>query len=260
VSTRALIRLASVLLVVIALASGLVAWVGLAAIEVSTALTPGSAQAVALITTADGALGEARAALSVAADAGDRINQSAEDVAVAVADVAVLTREQIPLALAAVENSLPALVDTAAVIDNTMTALSFLGVPYDPEVPMDEAIEALGDELDGLPEAIAEQGSALDSMVPEILGVGSELELLAGHMEAMTASLDQAQAVIGDYRETVEANASAIDAASALPGLIPWARAAVVVGVLAGIGLGTAGLALAGRVPARPALPLRSQA
>ena len=90
--------------------------------------------------------------------------QGMEDAAALTASLGTLLTEEVPTALDGVLASMPALVDTARVIDRTMRALSLVGVDYDPEVPLDQSLTGIEQTLEPLPEQLRAQQEALEGL------------------------------------------------------------------------------------------------
>jgi hypothetical protein len=121
---------------------------------------------------------------------------NAEEVLLATAD---LSEEQLAGSLEAVEDTLPALIQVAAVIDRTLSALSVVpfGPAYDPTEPFDDSLRALQDELDGLPETLREQADLIRD------GGG---ELAAAHVGTAAIADD-----LDDLRTTLAASGELLD-------------------------------------------------
>ncbi|MGH8911209.1 MAG: hypothetical protein ACRDVD_01755 [Acidimicrobiia bacterium] len=255
-STTTMIRFASACVAAVSLSAAVLGWMGLAAVEASAALAPGVGRATGptqdLLTAAEDALAEVRSTLTVVASVTDDVSVSTGQAADALEGIAELTSERIPDALAAVESSMPALIETASVIDNTMQTLARVGIPYNPEVPFDDALRDLQAELDGLPEAISDQGANLEALLPQIRTSGEEAGELADHIVAIDASLGDAQAALGEYDATVSDLETAARAGADLAGVVVPGRVAVIILAVAGVGLGLAGWSLADRF--RPSL------
>jgi hypothetical protein len=64
--------------------------------------------------------------------------------------------------------TLPSLIDTGRVVDRTMRALRLVGVDYDPEVPLDRALQDLGDSLEPVPGQIREVVTLLDTVQDDV--------------------------------------------------------------------------------------------
>jgi hypothetical protein len=254
-SSTNIIKFGSVLLVIASLAAAFVGWVALSAVWASASLTPGVGDATTsarrLLAATDETINEVRSALSLVGSVTDNVAAETEAAAASLDEVADLLSERIPDALAAVESSLPALTETAAVIEDTMQALSGFGIPYDPAVPFDEALLDLGNELDGLPEAVAQQGANLDNLVPAIRQTGEDAGELSSHLGAIDVSLGEAQRAVGEFTATVGEVEESTRLGGRLVEVIPAARVAVLILALAGVGLAVVAWILADRLAAR---------
>lgn len=254
-SSTNIIKLGSVLLIIASLAAAFVGWVALSAVWASASLTPGVGDATTsartLLTATGETLTEVRRALSLVGSVTDNVAAETETAAASLDEVAGLLSERVPDALAAVESSLPALTETASVIEDTMQALSMFGIPYDPAVPFDKALRNLGSELDGLPEAVAQQGANLDELVPAIRQTGEDAGELSSHLDAIDISLGDAQRAVGEFTATVGEMEESTRLGGRLVEVIPAARVAVLVLALAGVGLGVVAWILADRRAAR---------
>lgn len=152
----------------------------------------------------------------------------AEAVLYATAD---LSEDDIAGGLAAVQDSLPALIQVASVIDTTLNALSAVpfGPDYDPNEPFPDSLRALQGELDGMPEALIEQAELIrdgaDSFGTVRRGTGD----IADGLDELHATISSAGDLIDDYattagdaRDLVTGNQAALDRQ------LSWARGLVV--------------------------------
>lgn len=139
------------------------------------------------------------AALAARASAGGV--EASVDVLEGAAEV---TGRDVAGSLAAVEDTLPALVDVASVIDSTLSALDRLplGPSYDPEVPFDDAVRQLQRELDGLPEALQAEADLLRTGAVELGDVGRSARFLAADLDELAGDLRDARGVIGQVAAT----------------------------------------------------------
>jgi ABC-type transporter Mla subunit MlaD len=137
---------------------------------------------------------------------------NAEEVLLATAD---LSEDQIAGSLDAVEDSLPALIQVAAVIDRTLSALSVIpfGPDYDPAEPFDDSLRAIQGELDGLPEALREQagliregGTELGATRTGTAAIADDLDDLGTTLAASSELLDRYAATATDARRLVTTN------------------------------------------------------
>jgi hypothetical protein len=135
----------------------------------------------------------------------------AEGVLRATADI---SEEQVAGSVAGVEDALPALVQVAAVIDRTLSALSAIpfGPDYDPEEPLDTSLRTVQAELDGLPEALREQAELIRDASRDLrtarvgtAAIADDLDGLVSTLERSTDLIAQYEATAGQARELVAA-------------------------------------------------------
>ncbi|HSK21831.1 MAG TPA: hypothetical protein VK906_01580 [Egicoccus sp.] len=152
----------------------------------------------------------------------------AETVLRATAD---LSEDDIAGGLAAVQDTLPALIQVASVIDTTLNALSLVpfGPDYDPGEPFPDSLRALQDELDGMPEALQEQAALIRDGADSLGTVRGGTGDIADGLDDLHATISNAGELIDDYattasdaRDLVTGNQEALDRQ------LSWARVLVV--------------------------------
>jgi hypothetical protein len=170
----------------------------------------------------------------------------AEDALVKLAEI---SGEDLPRIVQSVEDAMPALIQVADVIDGTLGALSFVGVPYDPEVPVDDSLAGVADSIAGLTEQLAQQADLIAGVGTGLGGIADQAGELIIQMGVARVQLADGLALLNQYRATT---AAAIEAVAAERGLVDdraetekeaigWMIAAV---VLAEFGLLVAGARL----------------
>src|SRR5690606_9467544 len=110
------------------------------------------------------------------------------------------TSVQIPGSLDAIERAMPALIEAAAVIDDTLSTLSILGIDYRPQTALDDALRDIHRSIDGLSEDVARQGATLRDLVPEVQRVQVTTASLTERIQRTRTGLGEAAAVLTDYR------------------------------------------------------------
>ena len=253
--TSTLARIVSGMVAVFTLTAAVLGWLGLDITRAGLLVTPELAQvsepSAEVIDAAQGAIGELRTVLADVATVTDQVGASSGELVTVLDGVSTLTTEDIPETLAAVENSLPALLDTASVIDGAMRTLSFVGVDYNPEQPFDESIAEIQVALDGLPEQIAEQGAVLESTLPDIADSAERMQGVGDQIRAMDGNLADAEAALGGYDTALGGLETFAQIADDIDGLLPVARFAVILFALSGLGLAWAVWEFASRLDAR---------
>lgn len=157
-------------------------------IAASQALFDQTAEAIESIESAT------RSAVRTTESVGDILNQTAE---LAAGDIAG--------SLDSAVATLPPLISTSTVIDRTMRALSLVGVDYDPESPLDEALTDLEVSLAPIPEQIREQADLLGE-------VQGDLAVIAEDGRRLSAVLLETRLEMADARRVLNsasANAQA---------------------------------------------------
>lgn len=124
-----------------------------------------------------------------------------------------LTEDELAGSISAVEGALPALIDVAAVIDRTLSALSSVpfGPDYDPAEPFDDSLRSIQRELDGLPEALQDQAelvrdasSSLGEVQRGTLAIADDIGELEDALREASVLLADYSATASDARELVE--------------------------------------------------------
>jgi len=204
----------------------------------------------ATLDVADEALETLTASLDTAASATGHAATSSQTVAAAVAETVVIVGEDLPASIDAIRDAMPGLIEASNVIDNTLSGLSLIGVPYNPEVPLDEAFAELDRQLAPLPEGLRANAEIIANLIPEADGFHQETLVLTDQIEIMRISVVEARSVIDDYQsQTVRLDAVVQDTAAGLDQGAFLSRLLVVLGgalaVIAMSGLIVAGRAIA---------------
>lgn len=201
----------------------------------------------ATLDVADDALATLTESLGTAATATGHAAESSRTVAAAVAETVVIVGEDLPASIEAIRDAMPGLIEASNVIDNTLSGLALIGVPYNPEVPLDEAFAELDRQLATLPEGLRENADIIAQLIPEADGFHQETVVLSDQIEVMRLSVEEARSVIDDYRSqtarldaVVQETAAGLDQGAFLAHLL-----VVLGGALAAIAM--SGLILAGR-------------
>jgi len=117
----------------------------------------------------------------------------------------------VPASVDAVRAALPALIDTARVIDGTMRGLAFFGVDYDPEVALDESLGDIDAQLAEIPLLLRAQQDTLRSVAGD-LGVFSSSTLeISDDLAAIRVRLAEASTVLANYGSIVDDSTLLLD-------------------------------------------------
>ncbi|MGF1665407.1 MAG: CBS domain-containing protein [Acidimicrobiia bacterium] len=172
---------------------------------------------------------------------GPGLTTSGEEAAVMIDEVSELTGDQLSRSIAAIEASLPAMIEAASVMDDTLRALSFVGVGYDPEVPLDDGLRQLAAGLDGIPEELSAQGESLSRLSDRVVDVTGDLDTVTASIADTRDDLESASLLLDTYRQVVvQARAGVGGGTGGAPqwaAAIPAIRVLVVVATVAGLGM-----------------------
>lgn len=173
-------------------------------------------------------LDEAGAALFAAgvalADAAPLIDDAAETLGTDVAD-----------AVDSALDTLPALIEVGAIIDNTLGALGFVtGNRYDPEVPLDEALTDLQTALAPIPDELRLQADQLAAANESTVAIAEGLQRTATEIVEVRRALEDASDLLEGYgTTTAEALALADSVAGDIRALrVPAIAAVVLIGLI----------------------------
>lgn len=156
-------------------------------------------------------------------------------------DTTELAGEGVADSLEAAVDTLPGLISTGRVIDNTMQALSFVGVDYDPDVPLDESLSDLEATLAPLPDQIRDQVALLEDVQTDLEDIADDGRELSGVLLEARLDMMAAERVLRSARANAAAAAENIEEIEA--GVDTYDTLARVVVVAASVALLAASLA-----------------
>jgi hypothetical protein len=161
--------------------------------------------AIDTLSAAEAGMVEAEGALEAAGGGIERLSAVMQEMAFVLAG-------EVPATLEAVAASFPAMIDTARVIDRTMNALSFLGIEYAPDIPLDESLAEVEDEILPLAEELRSQAVPLAEATNEIRSVGESVDDVGQRVADITSQLSGSRDLIVEYQQSAtEASALVID-------------------------------------------------
>ena len=140
-----------------------------------------------------------------------------DDAESALAKLAEISGEDLPQIIESLEEAMPALIQVADVIDGTLGALSFVGVPYDPAVPFDESLAGVADSIAGLPEQVRLQAELIAGVGTGVGGIADQAGDLIIAMGVARVQLADGLTLLNQYRATT---ATAIEAVGVERGLV----------------------------------------
>lgn len=168
--------------------------------------------------------------------------ESIDQVRAGLSDTAEFLEGPIPEGLFAVEQALPELIATTLILEPTLGSLSFLGVEYDPEVPLSQTLRRLRRSLRPLPGELRANGELLASLAGETETIASQTNELATTIDGIADALAEAETLLSEEVQSAEAARALLGAERAQLPLLE--RRARVVLVIFGAATGITQLAL----------------
>lgn len=238
-----LLRTLSVAFVLLGVVGAAAAWIATDLVTRLAAATAVVSETSAVIEetidTADAVIDSVSTGLEGADTIVADIAESTDRTAGVIDDASQLITTDIADSVASVEASLPALIGAGRVIDDTLSALSIFGVPYDSEVPFAEALTDIDRSLDGLAEKLRAQGGDLGAIAEPVRSAGVETARLATTLADVQTALADARVQLADYRASSTELRGLTEATAVDPGvLIILGRAFSVGWLFVGILLG----------------------
>jgi hypothetical protein len=144
-----------------------------------------------------------------------------DEVGAVVLSTGTLLQTDIPRQLDAIEAAMDGLIATANVVDGVLGALSFVGVDYNPEVPLDRALEDVNLQLGELRESLSGYSANLFSLTVSLNRLEDEVTMVAGTMAGLQGQVDETRELISGYRVTAgDAEAVITEASERLSGQV----------------------------------------
>jgi methyl-accepting chemotaxis protein len=141
-------------------------------------------------------------------------------------EISGIVSADLPDNIEAFQSALPGMAQSAAIIDDTLVALSNLrveqeilgfplnfdlGIDYAPEVPFEESINRVAESLEGLParlrglEAQIETADGnLETISEDIVTMSADLDAINGSIAAVTPLLDDYMQIVTDVRDLID--------------------------------------------------------
>lgn len=204
------------------------------------------------LTIADTALTDAERTLGALSDTIGEATQAISETAPTLDTLQDLTGTSLPASITSTREALDSARETARVADRVLGALSFLGLDYNPEVPLNVAIGRVSDSLAPVPAELANVSAGLTTAETSLAQVTANLQDVGEGIDAIAVSVRESAGVVEQYQEVVDDLRGEVAAvAEAAPGWIGWLRwgsfTLLVWMALANIGLLAQGWELAGR-------------
>ncbi|MGH8949545.1 MAG: hypothetical protein ACRDXF_11855, partial [Acidimicrobiia bacterium] len=170
----------------------------------------------------DGGIGAAAASIAAASDA---VLTAAGELD----DVADFLDGDLQASIEALLDTMPAAIQTAGVIDSTLSALSFLGVDYDPAQPFDASLTAAEAALEPIPSQLSAQAETIRALVPVSQQFAQDAAATAEAFDALRVELASSQELIDSYRATLDQAQSVVEGTASSLSATTWLLRLIVV-------------------------------
>lgn len=198
----------------------------------------------------DSVTGELENGLGTAGDSLAAASAAAADSSGNLEDLADFLDGDLVANIEAIQGSMPAAIQAAGAIDDTLRALSLLGVDYDPEQPFDESLRAIDAALQDLPTQLTVQAGAVRALVPTTERFAGDAAALASSISALVDDMERSGEILDGYRETVEEARALVDETGATFTTSVWLfRAFILAAAIAGAALSIGLIAVGRREP-----------
>ena len=158
--------------------------------------------------------------------------------------------EDVPVALDGVQESMPSLIETAKLVDESLTWIADFqiaipipfrsdyvfdfGVDYAPEVPLDQSLEEMSGNLASVPEDLRSMEEDLDSLDLNLVGIRDDLSQLSENIEDLNAQINEVYPELEALTESLsDIESSFAEVQEGLPA--GFARARMILFVLMGL-------------------------
>lgn len=159
-------------------------------------------------------VGELDEGLETAEEAANNVSVALAETGPLLVEGSRVVTEDVPESIETFQQSMPALIEVSGAIDSTLRTLnafnvdrtilgiplSFdLGVQYDPEVPFDQSVQALGASLEGMPEELRGLEDLIGTTNENLLVVSQDLARLSADLEGMNSNIGEVEPLIDEY-------------------------------------------------------------
>lgn len=169
-------------------------------------------------------IADVNASLGTVQTAADNVAVALEGSQPMLTTVAAIAGEDLPNSIASLQAAIPEAAQAAGAIDSTLRTLnrfkidtSILGFPiqydlginYNPAVPFEQTVQAIGDSLDGLPDRLTDLEDSLLTTAVNLQTITADMQTLSADLGGVGQRLNEFDPLIGDYiRLTTEATAN----------------------------------------------------
>lgn len=134
------------------------------------------------------------------------LSKTINDTAPMIVSIEDLFREELPSTIRSTQDSLATAQASAKIIDNVLkvvSAIPFVTLQYNPEVPLHDALGEISDNIDDLPNKFSDLEDGLKKTRQNLIATRADLNQIAGDATDISEDLRAAEDVVRDYRSTI---------------------------------------------------------
>lgn len=142
-------------------------------------------------------------------------------------DASQIITQELPTALDDIQNSMPSVIETAAAVDETLALLSGvnitipnffgddlkigLGIDYSPDIPLDQTLQELSGNLEGIPEDLRKMENDLDNASVHMITLRDDLSAVADDLYQVNQQLGNLNPQIEKLIEDIQTIHSSLE-------------------------------------------------
>lgn len=130
-------------------------------------------------------------------------------------DTATLVGTDIPDGLDSVRETMPALIQSAQLIDSALGALSFAGIDFSPDQPPQNSLADVDAGLADVSVQLRESSAGLDDFGSDFESMSADVGSVAADLDGIVETLSRTDTLLDQYRTTTAATATVVDETAA---------------------------------------------
>ncbi len=166
------------------------------------------------LTLAQTTVGDVNAGLDTVGITADDLAKTLADTRPLLDQVSQVATEDVPNNIEAMQATIPNMAEVAGVIDDTLITLNAfkieesilgvdfnynLGVDYQPTIPFDETVTAMGSSLDGMPDQLRSLQPNIATASDNLATVSDDIYAVSDDLAVINGRIAEVEPLLGDY-------------------------------------------------------------
>ena len=160
------------------------------------------------------AMGNAVDGIDALQDAVDSTATSMDDATVLLTETAAALETDIPDSVDAIRLTMPALINSAQLIEDTLGSLAFLGVDFSPSDPPSASLREVDAGLEAVSTRLRDSASRLEDVGGAVGSVGESAARLGVELDDLELNLSRADGLLDGYETTAARTAEIVEQAA----------------------------------------------